>query len=284
MKERSSVHDGIRRRPPARRSRSAARPRARPRPRGTSRRCPRIVLEADDRVVAAIGAGDHRPRRAEVDADSHFPRIRPGEGAAQHRVDVECTHGAPWRAPGLSASVDRMGQLLRFVIALGACGGLGCAAISGLDTLTVGDASVVGDAGKDARDDGETRFDGAPSCSVSKTVCAADKSGCCDQGQTCGDAGCCTADGGQCDFAGACCSGLACTTGGTCQSACLSVGAGGCQTGSSDTCCRGQAYCANGSCAACLANDAACTGDTQCCSHHCGSTSKVCSTGGGGGG
>ena len=156
-----------------------------------------------------------------------------------------------------------MGHVLRLVIALG-LGGVGCAAISGLDTLTVGDAS------RDAR-----------ACSQGNAACPADQSGCCNSSETCSDAGCCSGLGASCGSSGGCCSGFACTNGGTCQAACEAPGAT-CQSGSGDVCCRGQAYCTNGACVACVANEAPCAGDSQCCSHHCGNTSKVCSNSTGG--
>jgi len=188
----------------------------------------------------------------------------------------------------------------RWALALAACTLWGCAAISGLGDLdVVGDASTfdatkpdasVADAAADSPADSPTAdvaqppkdsgTDTSPPLDAgcgSGIPCAAEQGGCCNASETCGLNGCCKGIGGSCFSNGSCCSGMVCTTGGTCQSACTPLDAG-CQTGSQDKCCRGQAYCNgnNNRCATCIANDAGCSGDQQCCSQNCSQTSNVC--------
>lgn len=185
---------------------------------------------------------------------------------------------------------------LRWVLALATCGVWGCAAISGLDGLDVGadastfdatkpDGSVL-DAAADAptsdvappKDSGTDSSSFDSGCGSGIPCAAEQQGGCCSASETCGPNGCCKGVGGSCGSSGGCCSQMVCTAGGTCQTSCTPLDAG-CQSGSQDKCCRGQAYCLSlngtGHCAACLANDAGCFSDQQCCSRNC-DPSSVC--------
>jgi hypothetical protein len=187
----------------------------------------------------------------------------------------------------------------RWALALATCGVWGCAAISGLEGLDVvadvdgavldattpdvgaSDATtdITSEVGsKDAGTDTLVLPDASDSgCFGGGTPCKNDKSGCCSSTETCGSQGCCKGIGTSCGNSFDCCSGSVCTAGGTCQTSCTPLDAG-CQTGSQDKCCRGQAICSQQTarCSSCQANDAGCSNDQQCCSNNCSSNSNVC--------